>query len=104
MKHYWALNDAAKAVVTQIFLANAAETLAFIRGKFSGNINLLNSPLQMDYNMLIQFSKDEKTNAITELKERLQRLSPYEVAKRDADLVESMTKIRKGTPLRPKII
>jgi hypothetical protein len=104
MKHYWALNDAAKAVVTQIFLANAAETLAFIRGKFSGNINLLNSPLQMDYNMLIQFSKDEKTNAITELKERLQRLSPYEVAKRDADLVESITKIRKGTPLRPKII
>jgi hypothetical protein len=54
--------------------------------------------------MLIQFSKDEKTNAITELKERLQRLSPYEVAKRDADLVESITKIRKGTPLRPKII
>jgi hypothetical protein len=106
MKHYWALNDAAKAVVTQIFLANAAETLAFIRGKFSGSINLIggNASLQMDYNMLMEFARNERSTAVTELKERLQRLSPYEIAKRDADLVESITKIRKGTPLRPKII
>jgi hypothetical protein len=80
--------------------------LAFIRGKFSGSINLIggNASLQMDYNMLMEFARNERNTAVTELKERLQRLSPYEVAKRDADLVESITKIRKGTPLRPKII
>ena len=104
MKHYWALNDAAKSVVFHLFIANAAETLAFIRGKFSGNISMLNNPLQMDYNMLLDYSRREKEAATTELKERLQRLSPYEVAKRDAELVKNLMEIRKGTPLKPKII
>lgn len=100
MKNYGVLNDAAKSVVTHIFLGNAAETLAFIRGKFSGAINLISSPLQMDYNMLIDFAKNERDGAVTELKERLQRMSPYEIAKKDAELVENIIKIRKGTPLK----
>lgn len=106
MKHYWALNDAAKAVVTQIFLANAAETLAFIRGKFSGSINLIggNASLQMDYNMLMEFARNERDTAINELKERLQRLSPYETMKRDAEMADNLKKIISMTPLKPKVI
>ncbi len=104
MKHYWALNDAAKGTVTRLFIGEVAETLGLNRGKFSGNLQLLTSPIQMDYQMLLELGRREKENATAELKERLLYLSPYEVAKRDAELVENMKKIRSGTPLKPKVI
>lgn len=104
MRNYGVLNDAAKSVVTQIFIGNAAKTLAFIRGKFSGAINLINSPLQMDYNMLMEYGKTETENAITELKERLERMSPYEMMKREAELVDNIKKARSGTPLKMRVI
>ena len=100
MKHYGVLNDAAKATVIRLFLSNAAQTLAFVRGKFSGQINLLNSPLVMDYSMLVDFSKTEKDGALTDLKDRLLKLTPNEILKREAEMVDSIKKIRSGTPLK----
>ena len=47
------LNAPSKAIVQQLFIGEAAETLGIIRGKFSGNINFLSSPLTMDYSSLI---------------------------------------------------
>ena len=46
---YTLLNEPAKATVRQLLIGHAAETLSFIRGKFSGNINMISSPLTMDY-------------------------------------------------------
>jgi hypothetical protein len=36
---------------------------------------------------------------MNELKERLQRMTPYEVMKKQAEMVQSMKEIQKGTPL-----
>lgn len=99
-KNFGILNDAAKAVVTQLFIGETAETLGFVRGKFSGNIQMLSSPLTLDYNMLIEFGRREKEAGTTELKERLTRMSPYEMMKREAELVENTIKARKGVPLK----
>ena len=93
MKHYGVLNDAAKATVTRIFLANAAQTLAFIRGKFSGNIAMVNNNLTMDYSMLVDFARTEKDGAINDLKERLLKLTPNEVLKREAEMHDNLKKI-----------
>ena len=41
----------------------------------------------------------EGENAIGCLDERLQRMNPYEVMKRQAELVDSMIQAKKGTPL-----
>ena len=41
----------------------------------------------------------ERDNALNELKERLQRMTPYEVMKKQAEMVQSMKEIQKGTPL-----
>lgn len=96
---YGLLNEPTKVTVRKIFFAEAAETLAYIRGKFSGNINMISSPLTMDYNMLLTYAKDEKSAALNELKERLGRLSPAEQLKIQGEMVENVIKVKKGTPL-----
>lgn len=96
---YAFFNSPTKAIIRQLLIAEAAETLGFVRGKFSGNINMIASPLTMDYNMLITYGQREKDNAMKDLNERLQRMSPYEVMKKQAELVESLIQAKKGTPL-----
>lgn len=94
------LNDAAKATVTRLFLGEVAETLGLTRGKFSGAINMISNPLQMDYAIFIQLGQREKDAALTDLKERLEKLSPQAMMEREASMVESIKKARSGTPLK----
>lgn len=101
---YEYLNSPTKALIRQLLIAEAAETLAFIRGKFSGNINMISSPLTMDYAQLMSYGNKEKEAALRSLDERLQRMSPYEVMKKQAELVQSMIQIQKGTPLPIMVI
>lgn len=96
---YAFFNAPTKALIRQLLIGHAAETLGLIRGKFSGQINILNNSLQMDYNMLITMGQKERDNAINELKERLQRMTPWEMMKRQSELVESMRQVQKGVPL-----
>lgn len=93
------LNAPSKTIVRQLFIGEAAETLGFIRGKFSGSINMISSPLTMDYNMLITFGQKEKDAAIQALTERLQRMSPWEMMEKNANMIDNLIKIRKGVPL-----
>lgn len=93
------LNAPAKTIVRQLFIGEAAETLGFVRGKFSGNINMISSPLTMDYNMLITFGQKEKDAAMQALTERLQRMSPWDMMEKNAAMIDNLIKIRKGVPL-----
>lgn len=96
---YELLNAPTKAIVRQILVGMAAEHVAFVRGKFSGSINMISSPLQMDYNMLLTFGKSERDAAMADLKERLSRMSPYETMKKNADMTDDMLRIQKKVPL-----
>ena len=97
-------NEPTKALIRQLLIAHAAETLAFIRGKFSGNLNIINNSLTMDYNMYLTMAQREKDNVMNELKERLQRMTPWEMMKKQAEMVQSMKEIQKGTPLGMYVI
>lgn len=101
---YTLLNEPAKATVRQLLIGHAAETLSFIRGKFSGNINMISSPLTMDYQQFMTYGQRERDNAINSLKERLERLSPYYTMQKQAELVDNSIKALKGTPLGMYII
>ena len=96
---YAYFNAPTKAIIRQLLIAEAAETLGLIRGKFSGQINVINNPLTMDYQTLISLGQREKDNALNELKERLSRMTPYEVMKKQAEMVQSMKEVQKGVPL-----
>ena len=101
---YSMLNSPTKVIVRQLLIAEAAETLGLIRGTYSGNISMISNSLTLDYNMYINLGQREKENAMRSLDERLQRMNPYEVMKRQAELVDSMIQAKKGTPLPLMVI
>ena len=101
---YSMLNSPTKIIVRQLLIAEAAETLGLIRGTYSGNISMISNSLTLDYNMYINLGQREKENAMRSLDERLQRMNPYEVMKRQAELVDSMIQAKKGTPLPLMVI
>lgn len=96
---YELFNEPTKAIIRQLLTAEAAETLGFTRGKFSGSINMLASPLQMDYQMFLNFGQREKEKVMQELTERLNSMSPEETLKRQAEVTQSIQQIKKGIPL-----
>jgi hypothetical protein len=89
------LNNPAQVWVRRWFTAYVKETLARVRGKFSGNIKTPDSELQMDYQSLQTEAKDEKTKLIEELigaEGRLTRLKPEKVMEREALIAENLNK------------
>ena len=97
---YELLNAPTKNIVRQLLIGMAAQTLAFIRGKFSGSIAFGDGSLQMDYAQLMSFGKEERDAAINELKERLSRMSPAETLKRNAEMAQSTNEILKRQPIK----
>ena len=98
-KDYSYFNAPTKALIRQLLIAHAAVTLSLTRGKFSGQVGMVNNQLVMDYTQLMTLADKIKDTAMTELKERLQRMTPYETMKKQAELVQSMKEVQKGTPL-----
>jgi hypothetical protein len=86
------LNVPAQQWVRKWFTAYAKETLARVRGKFSGNLKTPDSELQMDYTSLQTESKDEKVKLEEELKLRLERLRPEKQMEKEALLAENLNK------------
>lgn len=101
---YALFNSPTKVIIRQLLIAHAAETLGLVRGKFSGNINMISSPLTLDYQTLISMGQREKDNIMQNLDQRLQRMSPYETMKRQAEMVQSMLEAKKGVPLGMYVI
>ena len=101
---YSLFNEPTKALIRQLLTGHASETLSFIRGKFSGNVSMLNNPLTMDYAQFMAYGQRERDNALNSLKERLERLSPYYTMQKQAELVDNSIKALKGTPLGLYII
>ena len=92
----WAdLNNPSRQWVRRWFIAYVKETLARIRGKYSGNLKTPDSELTLDYTSLATEAKDEKTKLIEELigaEGRLTRLKPEKVMEREALMSENLNK------------
>jgi hypothetical protein len=95
-KIYWAdLNNPAQIWVRRWFTAYCKETLARVRGKYSGNLKTPDTELTMDYQSLSTEAKDEKSKLIEELigaDGRLTRLKPEKVMEREALIAENLNK------------
>jgi hypothetical protein len=86
------LNNPAQQWVRRWFTAYCKQTLARVRGKFSGNIKTPDSELSMDYASLATEGADEKSKLEEELKLRLERLRPDKMMEREAMLAENLNK------------
>jgi hypothetical protein len=89
------LNNPAQVWIRRWFTAYCKETLARVRGKFSGNVKTPDSDLTMDYQSLSTEAKDEKSKLIEELigaDGKLTRLKPEKVMEREALIAENLNK------------
>lgn len=96
---YAFLNEPAKVIVRQLFVAKAKQTLGNIRGKFSGKVNIPQAEMTMDYQMFTQQGKEEYDAAMDALMKRLERMRPANMAEEQAKLMENNLKIQQNTPL-----
>lgn len=98
------LNEPTKVIVRKLFFAKSLRTLAFIRGKYSGKVSIMDAETNLDYNTLLQQADKEETTAIDDLTKRLERMSPYAVMEKQAKLTEDMIKVKSGIPLKIQVI
>jgi hypothetical protein len=92
---WYKLNNPAQVWVRRWFTAYCKETLARVRGKFSGSLKTPDGDLTMDYATLATEGKDEKAKLIEELigaDGRLTRLRPEKIMEREALLAENLNK------------
>jgi hypothetical protein len=92
------LNSPAQAWVRRWFTAYCKETLARVRGKYSGNLKTPDSELTLEYASLQTEAKDEKTLLWEELKTRLERLRPEKQWEIKGLQAENMNKALKFRP------
>lgn len=97
---YAFLNPPTKVIIRKIFIAKAKQTLALIRGKFSGKISIMDAEAVLDYQMLASQGAEEYKDAMDQLDKRLERMNPYKILEQQANLVDSMEKILRGKPLK----
>ena len=89
------LNVPGKQWVRRWFTAYVKETLARVRGKYSGNLKTPDSEITMDYTSLLTEAKDEKSKLLEELTGAegwLTRLRPEKVMEREALIAENLNK------------
>lgn len=89
------LNNPAQTWVRRWFTAYCKETLARVRGKYSGNLKTPDSELTLEYTTLQSEAKDEKTMLWEELKARLERLRPEKMMEQKALQAENLNKLLK---------
>ena len=89
------LNSPAQTWVRRWFTAYCKETLARVRGKYSGNLKTPDSELTLEYTTLQSEAKDEKSILWEELKTRLERLRPEKQWEVKGAMAENMNKALK---------
>jgi len=89
------LNVPGQQWVRRWFTAYCKETLARVRGKYSGNLKTPDSEITMDYTSLLTEAKDEKSKLLEELigaEGWLTRMRPDKVMEREALIAENLNK------------
>ena len=94
------LNTPAQNWVRKYLIAYSKEGLARIWGKFSGELQVPESSVKLDYLSLLTEGKDEKEKLILELKERLERLRPDKLLLRKGDEAENLNRALKFRPFQ----
>jgi hypothetical protein len=98
------LNKPAQNWVRKYLIAYSKEGLGRIWGKFSGDLQVPDSTVKLDYSTLITEGKDEKSKLVEELMARLERLRPDKILERKAGEAENLNKALKYRAMPSSII
>jgi hypothetical protein len=86
------LNKPSQNWVRKYLIGYSKEGLGRIWGKFSGDLQVPDSTIKLDYTSLITEGKDEKIKLVEELMARLERLRPDKILERKAGEAENLNK------------
>lgn len=89
------LNKPAQNWVRKYLIAYSKEGLARIWGKFSGDLQVPDSTVKLDYSTLLTEAKDERSKLVEELMARLERLRPEKILERKGNEAENLNKALK---------
>jgi hypothetical protein len=93
------MNEPTKQTIRQLLFAEAAMTIALIRGYASGAVKIPQAEMTLDYAQLMDIGKNEKERVFNELKERLESMLPWNMMKKYEEMTDSLNNILKHKPL-----
>lgn len=96
---YELMNNPSQQIIRRLLVAEAKILLGIIRGTYSGQVRIPEAEMQMDYNMLLEQGKSEKEVVLNELKERLDRMTPWNLMEKQATMNDQLIKVLKNKPL-----
>lgn len=96
---YELMNNPSQQVIRRLLVAEAKILLGIIRGTYSGAVKIPEAEMQMDYNMLLEQGKSEKETVLNELKERLERMTPWNLMEKQSTMNDQLIKVLKNKPL-----
>ena len=96
---YELMNNPTQQIIRRLLVAEAKILLGIIRGTYSGAVKIPEAEMQMDYNMLLEQGKSEKETVLNELKERLDRMTPWNLMEKQSNMSDQLIKVLKNKPL-----
>lgn len=96
---YELMNEPTKQTIRQLLFAECAMTISLIRGYASGVIKIPQAEMQLEYANLMELGKTEKERVFTELKERLEKMLPWNMMENQAKLADNLVNVLKNKPL-----
>jgi hypothetical protein len=96
---YELMNNPSQQIIRRLLVAEAKILLGIIRCTYSGAVKIPEAEMQMDYNMLLEQGKSEKETVLNELKERLDRMTPWNLMEKQATMNDQLIKVLKNKPL-----
>ena len=96
---YELMNNPTQQLIRRLLVAEAKILLGNIRGTYSGVVKIPEAEMQMDYNIFLEQGKSEKETVLNELKERLERMTPWNLMEKQATMNDQLIKVLKNKPL-----
>ena len=96
---YELMNNPTQQIIRRLLVAEAKILLGLIRGYASGEVRIPNAEMKLDYSMLLEQGKSEKEAVLNELKERLDRMTPWNLMEKQATMNEKLVGVLKAKPL-----
>lgn len=96
---YELMNYPTQQLIRRLLVAEAKILLGIIRGTYSGEVKIPEAELKLDYSMLLEQGKAEKDTVLNDLKERLDRMTPWNLMEKQANMNEQLIKVLKNKPL-----
>ena len=97
---YELMNNPTQQLIRQLLIAKAKILLGNIRGYASGKVSIPQGEMVLDYAILIEQGKAEEERVFTDLKERLDEMTPWKQLENQANLSEQLVNVLKNKPLK----